>query len=251
MRWIQSSTPVTWAWLGLGCLVFCGCGPSIESIVEQHRDAVEVRLAQVAAVSKLVEDADVDAGVGFAGIAFDFQQTDGFTLNPSWNTGIIHAERLRDLTGYSEKLGVVIGESYFLSHAQMSLDGSGWALSDIAESVEGELRRASQIRYLFVVREIEHKLPRSLEGEDFRGGRYRADAICYDLEAGVQLGGFEFQAENSESGNFRYTTSDFNVHGDRSSRKLRAIQDDLSKNAGDAFWAAVVAASPGVKRPEY
>ena len=67
----------------------------------------------------------------------------------------------------------------------------------------------------------------------------------------MQLGGFEFQAENSESGNFRYTTSDFNVHGDRSSRKLRAIQDDLSKNAGDAFWAAAVAASPGAKRPEY
>jgi hypothetical protein len=168
-----------------------------------------------------MEAAEVDGGVGFAGIALDFQQIAGelgedFTLSPTWNAGVIHAERLKDLTGYSE---------------------------------EGELRRASQIRYLFVIRTIEHKLPRSLEGEEFTGGHYRAEAICYDLEAGVPLGGFEFQAANSQSGTFSFTTSDSNIHGDRSYRKLRAIQDDLRKNAEDAFWAEVVAACPGTKRP--
>ncbi len=251
MRWIQSSTPATGALLGFQCLVFAGCGPSIEDIVEQHRDAVEVRLAQVAAISMLVEDADVDKGVGFEGKALDFQEMEDFALRHSWNTGVIHAERLKDLTGYHEELGVVIAESYFLSHAQQSLNGDGWAMSDIPESVEGELKRASQIRYLFVLRKIEHKLPRSLEGEDFMGGHYRADAICYDLEAGVQLGGFEFQAENSETGGFNYTTSKSNVHGDRDYRKSRAIHDDLRENAEDAFWAAVAAAIPGAERPKY
>jgi hypothetical protein len=251
---IQGAHFTICAWLGLGCLALCGCRPSIESIVDQYRGSVEARLVQVAAVSSLMEAAEVDGGVGFAGIALDFQQIAGelgedFTLSPTWNAGVIHAERLKDLTGYSEELGIVIGESYFLTHARLSLDGGWWVMGDIAESVEGELRRASQIRYLFVIRTIEHKLPRSLEGEEFTGGHYRAEAICYDLEAGAPLGGFEFQAANSQSGTFSFTTSDSNVHGDRSYRKLRAIQDDLRKNVEDAFWAEVVAVCPGTKRP--
>ena len=171
MRRVQISSYVVWAWMGVGCLIFPSCGPSIESIVEQYRGAVAERLAQVSAVSKLVADAGVDGGIGFDGVALDFHQTDQFVLNPSCNTGVIHIERLKDLTGYDDKLGMVIAESYFLSNAQSSLDGGWWVMGDEASSVEAALQRASQIRYLFVIRKIEHKLPRSLEGQDFRGGQ--------------------------------------------------------------------------------
>ena len=250
MRRAHSVSHGSWACLGLACVALASCGPSIETLVERYRSAVETRLAGVEVVSKSVAGADVGGGVGFRDVTLDFaMMKDDFVPNPSFNAGVIHIERLKDLTGYFDKLDVVIGESYFLTHAQQSLNGEPWLLSDDATSVELALQRASQIRYLCVVRHIEHEMPRSLEGSDFYGGFYRADAICYDLESGEQLGGFLFRGENSARGSFNYTTSDSNVHGDRRVQKLRAIKEDLRKNAEKAFWEALEAAGADVRRP--
>ncbi len=237
-------------WVGfLAAVLAGGCGPSVEAIVDEHRASVEHNLAHVSAVAGRLAAAELDAGIGFEGHTLDFQLGEPGSLSPTWNAGVVHEERLVDIGGVPVELGLVISELYFLAHARDSLDGEWWSMADDPQTVESEFQKVSQLRYLFVVRTVQHKMPRSVEGESFIGGHFEGETLCFDLESGSMLGGFAFQAENSDQRSFSYTTSSSNVYGNRGIKKLRAIHDDLLTNAQRAFWDGVSRMCPNAMLP--
>lgn len=239
---IQQGAPLIG--LGLLSLTIGGCGPSVEGVVEQYRDEVQNRLAQVATVSAMVEDAAWDRGMGFEGVQLDFIQSSGGELSPFWNACVVHAEHVKDLSEHQEFSGLEVFGTFMLVESRGYLDSVPSSIMINPSRVESTLAQTAQLRYLVVIRQIEYKQPQSLEGTAFVGGSYSADAICFDLERCVQLGGIRFEASNSDSGEYSYSVK----YNDPSQSKSRAISHDLRNNAREAFWEALWAVSPGLLR---
>jgi hypothetical protein len=113
--------------------------------------------------------------------------------------------------------------------------------SQTEQEITGKMNALTSIKYVTVVKIVEHKKP--VIGALLTPGVMRGEAHVFSL-AGKSLGGVRFQGTNSDKVSFTKKI-DKATGKEVSSNKEDAVEDDLEKNAKKALAAAVKAKVPG------
>ncbi|HKA90585.1 MAG TPA: hypothetical protein VKE22_23145 [Haliangiales bacterium] len=185
-------------------LVACGAnGPTPEQAIARHRAAAEARLDALAAAGRaaaavppVYEDKMALAGP----LRF---HDDGAELA---NAGLALAEDFADLARVDRDLPMRLEPVPFWEDALALLrrgtNASGGKPS--TELIERTLSRFEAVRFVFVLRQLEHQVPALGAGAVFRPGRWSGEVVAVDLDTRRVVGGFALVVQSDASARVSY-----------------------------------------------
>jgi hypothetical protein len=219
----------TWVLLPL-LVLFPACQrePEAAAAIAKHRPAVEARFAAVREIGAKLEALPALASDGVVLDDGPLELPTGLdTPSPTANAILETAPRL---TG---DLGVDPGDgagSKDLWWCAKLLGDPYYADRSSASNAEAYLAHCANAKYLLVVRLLETAAPDVAEGQgSFRTGSAAGEVRVFNLRSGNDLGGFRFQAENS----------DVVTHRDGAGRDYTAVSSDLTAQVRSQITAGV------------
>ena len=192
-------------------LFLISCSPSLESILENNKMAVETRLSQIEKVVSQVSGLPTiraDSIQKIDGPTPDFYHDvpalvsgDDKTIK-SRNAVIMHEEDLLDLAVVKkDKLTLsfdkTINEAASLVRKGKMTDGKPPYKNDTVELWYFEPLK--YIKYLVVIRTHNYTKPEVVGGSKFIYGRYSGEALMFDIDKNLYLGGVSFNAMNDDT----------------------------------------------------
>jgi len=238
--------------------------PSCEAQLAENSKIARKRFAQLRAVDARLGEIVVDeTPIDPAGpmpvfaarysryVEDPFGSNSRYRLEEAWNASLIPAEDLaffREGTGADDfradpGLAPLRYPEPFLFKAYEAVEGGAPDMEKV--ELERVLDHVRQMRYVLVVRHLEVREPEVVDDPtrglpEFESGHIQGEALLFDLEAGQYLGGFAFEASNSEAVETRIEVT---------KHMRRDLRDDLRQQATEAIWDALDARLPGVGTP--
>ncbi|MBV8878373.1 MAG: hypothetical protein JO332_00275 [Planctomycetaceae bacterium] len=216
-------------------LLAASCGPSSKKVIEKHRPAVEAKLASLRAIGAQLDKEPRWPGAAFppGGPPPEFGPSPGsvnaIVLEPDcfafpeprkFGFGLIEWNPLADPVDLL-RYGV-------FNHS--ARDGSAEAKARFLEEFAG--LKYALVLHRYSVVDPEEKRGKLGSTKTFRGGRCDGEAVLFDIDRRVAIGGFPFAAGNSDD----VFASTKNVEG--------GLISDLVKNGRQAVNAEFLSRYP-------
>ena len=181
--------------LVLSPLLLLGCD-SVSDVVAKHRAGVEKTFAALKALGPLVDAVPAVAEVKVKAAPLVLE-------GPDANAMFIYEDDLAR-PGQAQPVHLRTLDSAPLLHCGSLLSKQVYFADSITRPmpsvVESYLAACARLKYVLVIREVDWATPRlSLETKKFVSGRYRAEVLAVDLQAGELLAVFPVTAKNEES----------------------------------------------------
>ncbi len=179
-------------------LLIMGCNPMPAKVIEQRRAEINLKLADINAIGRLVSENNAlkRENLEIPGQAPTFapftQKTNAVIVGPEHFPGY----------GPDSLDFKVISDNPFADTLSLLKDGklaSGKLPAD-SDAVNKIFDRLIDLRYILVVR-IRQFNPPSAQGSSFQGGSAAGDLMMYEVKTRKLLGGFRFNVKNSDDVN--------------------------------------------------
>jgi hypothetical protein len=217
----------------------CSDESRVEALLVEQGPAIEAKLARLESLAPLVRDAPHLTRDGFDPLdpAPDFSESGEVRPGIATVLSLDDLAKMPDDPNEREGLWLRLPVPDVVRAAVLVKPGAprGPVLRWSPEILEPLLTELAQLRYVLVVRTLEHREPVVGLGGYVRGF-VRGEALLLDVEAGALRGGFRFQAVSREK---TTTTEDLR----------RALAGDLSWSMKSAVRAGVHRLLPGTVLP--
>lgn len=172
-----------------------GCSPSPSSVLSKHRDKAEAKLTAIAKIGELVAKNTRLPKSEF----WSLEGPDPSFLpdDPNANAAVAGPEHLGNPTPDIADFRVVFDDP--LADARELLRSGTLAngAKPNGKQVARALEQLDRMRYLLVIR-LANYVPASGNWTAFTSGKCAGEAQLFDIQSGRLVGGFQFQAHNSE-----------------------------------------------------
>jgi hypothetical protein len=215
-------------------IALLGCSPSPSSALSKHRDKAEAKLAAIAKISSLVsENTHLPKS--------EFWSLDGpdpsfLPDDQSGNAAVLGPEHLGngtpDITDFRIVFHSPIADAKELLKSGKLANGEQATGKQVVRAME----RLDQLRYILVIR-LSKYVPASGNWTAFTSGKCAGEAQLFDIKSGQLVGGFQFQAQNSDE---VYITR----QGDADVGLASNIRFNANKAVRDKFKQKFPAATP-------
>lgn len=217
--------------LCLGILFFMiGCSPSPEKLIEQRRAAVNLKLDDIAAIGRKVNEniplKQENITINREPISFgpSSEKTNAVVVGPE------HFENSKlDVADFSISMDQPFEDVHSLLKSGKLANGKPPYDSEVVGRVFDTIM---DLRYILVVR-IGQFNPPSVQGASFSSGWCTGEVQLYEIKNRLLLGGFRFKAQNSDKIELPKEGANLHLVGDLRKNVIKVIRSEFKKRYPD------------------